>query len=374
MAHYPFLAAIGSSYAAEQGSVAPGGDPHNNGAHRTKFLDTTAARYRNALIQLAAAQADADAAAAAKPAPFVGSVKDRARAFGNVGTNQAVDQANQVALKDRVHKAQALVKKNKDWLERMGARLRADNTIDWGFSARTVVYDNSPLLQGLTRLRVHGGRIFMDDAHQQPLETRKMVTANMGPGYCIYVMSERGDIHVSSHSVADRHHSSLLAGGNVAGAGEMQVWDGTLKWISNKSGHYFPECEHFLQTLHSFQKKGVALDGVKVGFLFAGGPSKGTPYPSVPAFLFAKQAEGIPDFELSKLLQVLARVPFPQFAASAAAKGWRWVTDPEYAAGQRGVLTLAGVQVPHRDVRKWLKNEVMLVPQHGAAVQKIKPG
>ncbi len=372
MANYPFLAQIGGGYGAEVGEVEVG-DPNHNGRHRSAFLDSMAGGYRGALLQVAAAQAALAAASGAAPAVYGGSVKDRARAFAGFGAAQAADQATVLQLKERLFKAEALVAKRKAWLERMGARLLANNTIDWGFSARTVVYDNSPLLQNTTRVRTKAGRIFLDDACTKPLETRQMVTANMGPGYCIYVMSQRGEIHVSSHSVGDRHHSSLLAGANVAGAGEMQVWDGQLKWISNKSGHYFPECEHFLQTLHSFQKKGVELGGVKVGFLFQGSPKQGVPYASVPVFLAAKQAEGVADFQLAKLLQVLVRLPYAVVEPHARANGWRWVDAAEYAAGKRAFVTLAGAPVPPRDVRKWLK-QINLVPQQGAAVPQIKPG
>jgi hypothetical protein len=372
VAHYPFLAQIGGSYGAEVGQVEAG-DPNHNGKHRSAFLDSTANNYRSALIAVAAAKAALAAASAPPPTVFGGSVKDRARAFVNVGASRAADQAAIVDLKARVHKAEGVATRQKAWLERMGARLLPSNHIDWGFSVRTVVYDDSPQLRNTTRIRVKGGKVFLDDACARPLETRQMVTANMGPGYCIYVMSERGEIHVSSHSVGDRHHSSLLAGGNVAGAGEMQVWDGQLKWISNKSGHYFPESEHFLQTLHAFQKKGVALDAVKLSFLFNGGPPKGVPYASVPAFLQDRKAQGF-DFELAKLLRVLVRLPYATVEPFARAKGWRWVNDIEYAAGLRAFVTAAGVPVPPRDVRKWLKNEVGLVPKHGAAVPLVKPG
>lgn len=348
MAHYPYLTEIGNQYNNEQGTAG----------HRVGFLDSTAGLLRSSLIQLAAAQA------ATQTQPFAGSVKDRARAFENAETNQA-------ALKEAVYTAQAKVDKCKRQLQRMGARVDANNTIDWGFSHRTVVYDNSPATKGLTRVRFDHGRLFTDDGHRQPLDTRLMVTANMGPGYAIYVMSETGNIHVSSHSVGDRHHSSLLAGSNVAGAGEMKVITGDLKWISNKSGHYFPEVEHFMQTLHSIQKKGVNLGGVKVSFLFQGGPPRGAPYASVAEFLAAKQAEGVPDYEYAKLLRVLCQVPYAEFVGLAAAKGWRWAAPAEFAANKCGVVTLAGDQVPHRDVRKWLKNELGRV---AGAAPLIKSG
>ena len=344
--NYQYLAQVGASYVGEEGH--PG--------HRAPFLDSVAAQLRNARVQLAAAEA-----AAKNPAPFAGSVRDRAAAFGNIAATRAAAEMLVHKRRDTVRRCEAVIK-------RMGARVDAQGQIDWGTSYRTVAYDHTLAAQGMTRVRFNGGRLFMDDAHKFPLNTRGMVTANMGPGYAIYVMSGTGNLHVSSHSVGDRHHSSLLAGGMVAGAGELLVTDGTLKWISNKSGHYFPESQHLLQTLHSLRKKGVALDSVKLNFLFNGGPAKGTPYTTVQAFLDAKQAEGVPDFEYAKLLRYLVVIPRATFDALAATRGWRWVNDAEYNAGGRGLVTNpGGIPVPHRDVRKWLKG----LGRH--AVPEIKP-
>ena len=87
-----------------------------------------------------------------------------------------------------------------------------------------------------------------------------MVTHFSGPGYAIYVMSKEGHLYVSSHSVGHRHHSSLLAGGVVAGAGELKVSAGWLRWISNKSGHYQPDVFDMYQTLRSLESQGVPQD------------------------------------------------------------------------------------------------------------------
>jgi hypothetical protein len=345
MSHYYRLSQIGGSYSAEEGTSP----------HREDFLNSLASRYRTAVMQMKVARENA-----AKPADYrveVGgrvSVKAQAAKFENL-------EATQAAAKTALNQAIDNVARFERYLKRMGATLISDpdnpkcGHIDWGFTTQTVVYDRQLEAQGKTRLRAKGGRLFLDDAFREPFDTRLMVTANMGPGYAIYVMSQTGNIHVSSHSVGHRHHSSLLAGQNVAGAGEMQVWDGRLKWISNKSGHYFPEIEHFMQTLHSLRKQGVPLDTVRVGFLFRGSPPKGEPHASVPAFMNAKLGTVVEDYEYDKLVRYLMLVPVADFMSLAAGKGWRWVTDAEIRAGQRGVKTLAGDSVPHRDVRKWLK-------------------
>ncbi|HYF33876.1 MAG TPA: hypothetical protein VD994_01190 [Prosthecobacter sp.] len=60
------------------------------------------------------------------------------------------------------------------------------------------------------------------------------------------------------------HHSSFLAGEDVAGAGELQVGqDGFLKGVTDRSGHYKPGEEQTTQTLAELENKGVNLDNVK---------------------------------------------------------------------------------------------------------------
>lgn len=74
-----------------------------------------------------------------------------------------------------------------------------------------------------------------------------------GDGYAIYVMSPDGDIYVSGHEVGRFHHSSFLAGGEAAGAGEVKIIDGRVIALTNKSGHYAPTYVHVAQTLREFR-------------------------------------------------------------------------------------------------------------------------
>lgn len=143
----------------------------------------------------------------------------------------------------------------RQWLFRQGAKVTPAGKIDWARSVRTVVYDRDIDDQEFSRIEIKDGRLITSDG--QPLDTGAMVTHFSGPGYAIYVMSQEGHLHVSSHSVGNRHHSSLLAGRDVAGAGELKVTDGKLTWLSNKSGHYCPDALQLLQTLHHIQKAGV---------------------------------------------------------------------------------------------------------------------
>jgi hypothetical protein len=145
----------------------------------------------------------------------------------------------------------------RQWLHRQNASVTPDGRINWPKSIRTVVYDHQLAQQNLSRITIRGGLLHTADG--KPLDTRNMVTHFSGPGYAIYVMSYEGNLHVSSHSVGHRHHSSLLAGGMVAGAGELRVGSGRIDWLSNKSGHYRPDVFHLLQTLHSLWMRGVPL-------------------------------------------------------------------------------------------------------------------
>ncbi len=144
------------------------------------------------------------------------------------------------------------------WLSRQGAWFSGNGKLNWPKTmAATVRYDSELARQNLTRVRITGGMLFRHDG--KPLDTAKMVTFLSGPGYAVYVMSAEGNLHVHSHSVGHYHHSSMLAGANVAGAGEIAVTNGRITFLSNKSGHYTPNREHLLNVLAMLQHAGVHL-------------------------------------------------------------------------------------------------------------------
>ncbi|MGH2632251.1 MAG: hypothetical protein ACRDG3_02470, partial [Tepidiformaceae bacterium] len=87
----------------------------------------------------------------------------------------------------------------------------------------------------------------------QPYDTSAMYSKFKGDGFAIYVMSQDGRFYSTSHKIGLFHHSSFLAGGAVAGAGEMKVVGGTIEYITNKSGHYWPGDKELTQTLHALQ-------------------------------------------------------------------------------------------------------------------------
>ena len=166
--------------------------------------------------------------------------------------NRQVKEANLRKLNDFV----MVLRK---WLSRQGATFKGDDGINWPKTMQaTVMYDSTAAKQGLTKIKIDGGKLITADG--TPLDTTKMVTMQSGPGAAIYVMSVEGNIHVHSHAVGHYHHSSLLAGAPVAGAGEIKVSNGRITWLSNKSGHYKAGRDNLLQVLAVLQKKCIGLD------------------------------------------------------------------------------------------------------------------
>lgn len=62
------------------------------------------------------------------------------------------------------------------------------------------------------------------------------------------------------------HHTSMLRGEDVAGAGTVSLKDGKIEQISNFSGHYKPQFEHLLQVVEHLISTGTLLDKTMVDF------------------------------------------------------------------------------------------------------------
>ena len=161
-------------------------------------------------------------------------------------------------------------------------------------------------------------------------------------------MSITGNIHIASHIVGNYHHSSLLGGSKVACAGEIEVVAGVVRWLSNKSGHYFPNPDHLIQVLHQLQKKGIPLT-FPLTVISATGAK--TEFPNVGQFLQDRQLNDLPDYEFQKLMAYSEHLN----DAVLVRNNWRWrgsVAEPV------GVYAINGGQpVPHKVVRTWLKGE-----------------
>ncbi|MBW4438607.1 MAG: hypothetical protein KME04_15810 [Pleurocapsa minor GSE-CHR-MK-17-07R] len=96
------------------------------------------------------------------------------------------------------------------------------------------------------RLRYEGGMLMQGNS-PDPFDTRELNTVAQGKNWAMFTMSPDGEIFAASHTLNQQHHSSLLAAGEAAGAGEMQVTDGQLVAVTNKSGHYLPNLRHLNQ-------------------------------------------------------------------------------------------------------------------------------
>jgi hypothetical protein len=85
-----------------------------------------------------------------------------------------------------------------------------------------------------------------------------------GKGRAVYVMDPQGDLYVSGPNAkiqGNFQHSCFVSGGPVAAAGEIEVKDGVIRFVSPKSGHYKPTPQQFQQFLDHLEGEGVEFDG-----------------------------------------------------------------------------------------------------------------
>jgi RHS repeat-associated protein len=114
------------------------------------------------------------------------------------------------------------------------------------------------------RLTIRDGLVY--DASGNLFDTGSASTVHSGAGRAIFVMDSQGNIYASLHQeVGEFHHSSLLAGQPVAGAGEIEVSNGVVNGLTRKSGHYRPGPEHQAQVVTELQSHGVDMSLVDLG-------------------------------------------------------------------------------------------------------------
>ncbi|MEP7020182.1 MAG: hypothetical protein ABI808_05990 [Pseudonocardiales bacterium] len=133
------------------------------------------------------------------------------------------------------------------------------------FGPNKVVHYFDDAERAEARLFVKDGKLF--DATGRPFDTAAGVSVHSpGQGRAIFVMDKDGNIFASNYQeIGKMHHSSLLGGQPVAGAGELAVENGTLKVITNNSGHYRPPTEYTEQVLRWLEQQGVDISGVVRG-------------------------------------------------------------------------------------------------------------
>jgi len=81
----------------------------------------------------------------------------------------------------------------------------------------------------------------------------------------MFSMAGDGTIYATNmHEPGVFHHSSFVAGGPLAAAGELYVEQGRLKAVTDKSGHYVPGRCLTWQFLTELQRIGIELKEVEL--------------------------------------------------------------------------------------------------------------
>ncbi|WP_036286505.1 hypothetical protein [Methylosinus sp. PW1] len=297
-------------------------------------------RLREAILELKTVETELSTAA------NVGTtMKDRIGAFEKSSKRQKFEMQRTI-LQKRIAELRS-------WLSKEGASADADGNVEMAnMGALKVVYDTTAAQQGLTRVYVNGGRLFHDALFRRPFSTKSMVTHFSGLGKGVFVMSQEGNIHIHSHIVGHYHHSSLLGGGAVACAGEIEVDNGLIKSMSNKSGHYIPDYRHLHQIFHQLKKKGVGLHFPISVFGYADGssPTTAKKFDSAQQFLDEMKTQYEIEYENLKLLAYWEHL----VDSKLGERGWRYRDESK---GEKvGVYVIAtNHMVPHKEARAWLK-------------------
>src|SRR5579875_3829954 len=110
-----------------------------------------------------------------------------------------------------------------------------------------------------------GANPFHQGSQRRVFTTDGMFSKFSGEGYGIYVMDQQGHLYADRHRVGLFHHSSFLAGGDVAAAGELKVSSsGELQHLTSKSGHYRPSPAELWQVVEEMRRRGVSLQSFVV--------------------------------------------------------------------------------------------------------------
>jgi len=109
------------------------------------------------------------------------------------------------------------------------------------------------------RIVIKNGNVLTSKGKKQP-DTHS-VSANNHENY---VMDTKGNFYIfDEHTFPKIRHSSILAGGPVAGAGEIQILDGHITYIDSDSGHY-PTAHVFKHVVEELVREGVPMNQVVV--------------------------------------------------------------------------------------------------------------
>ena len=116
------------------------------------------------------------------------------------------------------------------------------------------------------RLHIVNGLIY--DSQGNLFDTADASSLHTDRPRAIFVMDDDGNFYASkSHSAGEFHHSSLIAGRPVAAAGEMEVQEGRLVALSDRSGHYRPRRAFTGQAIDRLKKNGVDFFSVRLDII-----------------------------------------------------------------------------------------------------------
>jgi hypothetical protein len=108
------------------------------------------------------------------------------------------------------------------------------------------------------------------DSEGKPVDTTRMIWADTTEiGFV--ADPKTGTIHTfkertpkvdsgNQHKIVSRHHTTPLAGGDVAGAGHLKVKEGRIQEIDDLSGHHKPGETFTHQTVNHLDKQGALVD------------------------------------------------------------------------------------------------------------------
>lgn len=138
----------------------------------------------------------------------------------------------------------------------------AGNPISWLPPGTGPVIYLDDKLREFSRLTTKDGKLY--DSQGKLYDTRGAATFDLLER-AIFVMDERGRIYASmNQKTYFFHHSSLSQGKPMAMAGEMEVHDGVLQYISNQSGHYWHSNEYLDQAVEHMKSEGIDFEFVHV--------------------------------------------------------------------------------------------------------------
>jgi hypothetical protein len=264
-------------------------------------------------------------------------------------------QFEQRARMQNAHVYREQVVRTRHKLHMLGLVADDNGNVTWPASRSFVRYDYSLEKQGLTRMDFVGGRLKARNGNF--VDTAGFGTVQAGAGAAIYVMSAEGHFHYAGMEVDKLHHSSLLAGIPVAGAGEFKATNGRITFLSNDSGHYDPNIKHFLQVLHEIQKHAPLNFAINYVYLDAYNNVRDAAYPSVAEFMEDNELDD-ESYDLHNLLDAYRHL---LTRPNLDSQGWEFRDQPRV-----GVYSMStGEQVSHHEVRHYFKGKGQPAMQSG---------